>query len=149
MKKKPTSPKSISNRRARYDYELGDSLLVGVQLSGAEAKSLRIGHGHIKGAYVTIKDDELWLFNATINGTRGIPISESEQARTRKLLAKRKQIDELIMAKKQGMTIVPTEILTQGRYIKVRIAVGRGKKLYDKRQVLKKRDEDRRMKAGY
>jgi SsrA-binding protein len=143
MKKKQSSAKTIQNRRARHDYELGDDLVVGVQLSGAETKALRMGHGQLRGAYVNIQGNELWLFNATISGTSGIPISDSDQTRNRKLLAKRKQIDQLIEAKQQGRTIVPLEILTRGRYIKVRIAIGRGKKLYDKRQTLKKRDEQR------
>jgi SsrA-binding protein len=141
VKKHKNQPKSIQNRRARHDYALDDSLVVGIELTGAETKSLRRGHGHIKGAYVTIKDGELWLFNSTINGDAGIKISEQDKTRTRKLLAKRKEIDALEQAKKQGNTIVPLEILTQGHYIKVRIAAGRGQKKYDKRQLLKKRDE--------
>ncbi|MGF7228465.1 MAG: SsrA-binding protein SmpB [Candidatus Saccharibacteria bacterium] len=144
-KKKPAQTKHILNRRARHDYELGDSMVAGIQLSGAEAKALRMGHGQLRGAYVTVKNDELWLFNATINGTSGIPISETDQARSRKLLAKRRQIDALIEAKQQGKTIVPLEIITQGRYIKIRIAIGRGKKNYDKRETLKRRDAERRV----
>ncbi len=139
--KKPQQAKAISNRRARHDYELDDSLIVGIALTGRETKALRMGHGQLRGAYVTVKDGELWLLNATINGTNGIPISETEQIRTRKLLAKRKQIDTFVAAKQQGRTIVPLEILTKGRFIKVRIALGKGKKHYDKRQTLKKRDE--------
>lgn len=148
MKKKSPSTKLIQNRRARHDYELGDSLVVGVQLSGAETKALRMGHGQLRGAYVTVKDGELLLINATVSGTRGIPISESDQTRSRKLLAKHREIDALIEAKQQGRTIVPLEILTGGRYIKVRIAVGRGKKQYDKRETLKRRDEQRRINAA-
>ena len=142
-KKKSTPSKSISNRRARHDYELEDSLVVGLELNGREVKSLRMGHGQLRGAYVTVKDNELWLINSTINGTTGIPLSESEQTRTRKVLAKRKQIDQLIIEKQQGKTIIPLEILTKGRYIKLRISVGKGKKRYDKRQTLKARDDKR------
>lgn len=142
-KKKLAQANTIQNRRARADYELGDSLVVGLQLTGAETKSLRMGHGQLRGAYVTVKDNELFLLNATVNGTNGIPLDESQQIRTRKLLAKRKQIDALIESKKQGQTIVPLEILTKGRFIKLRISAGRGKKLYDKRQSLKARDETR------
>lgn len=138
----------ISNRRARHDYELGDSLVVGIQLSGAETKALRMGHGQLRGAYVTVKDTELHLINATISPSNGIPITESNQTRTRKLLAKRKEINKLIEAKQQGQTIVPLEMLTGGRFIKLRISVGRGKKLYDKRQTLKKRDETRNINAA-
>lgn len=144
-KKKAQAPKTIQNKRARFDYELGDSLVVGLELTGAEAKSLRLGHGSLRGAYVTVKNDELYLLNGTINGTNGIAIEEQDQVRTRRLLAKRREIDALIEAKKQGRTIVPLELLTRARYIKLRIAVGKGKKLYDKRQVLKKRDESRQI----
>ena len=143
-KKSPQS-KTISNRRARHDYELGDSLIVGLSLTGRETKALRMGHGQLRGAYVTVKDGELILINATINGTSGIPITESEQTRARKLLAKKREITALIEAKQQGRTIVPLDILTGGRFIKLRIAVGKGKKLYDKRESLKKRDETRRI----
>jgi len=145
MKKKQAQTKQIVNRQARHDYELGDSLVVGLELTGAETKALRMGHGQLRGSYVTVKDDELWLFNATINGTSGIPIDESQQTRNRKLLAKKREINQLIEAKQQGRTIVPLSILTGGRFIKLRIAIGKGRKKYDKRQVLKKRDEDRQI----
>lgn len=147
-KKKQNQPKQITNRRARHDYELGDSLVAGIELTGAETKALRMGHGQLRGAYVTVKGDELLLINSTISGSTGIPISEQDQTRARKLLIKRREIEALVEAKQQGRTIVPLEILTQGRYIKVRIAVGRGKKLYDKRQTLKKRDEARQIGAA-
>ena len=142
-KKRPNQPKIISNRRARHDYELGDSLVVGLELTGAETKNLRFGHGQLRGAYVTVKDGELFLINATVNGTSGTPIDEADQARARRLLAKRREIKALIDAKQQGKTIVPLEILTGGRYIKLRLSVGRGKKRYDKREAIKKRDQDR------
>jgi SsrA-binding protein len=135
--------KQIVNRRARHDYELGDSLVVGIALSGAETKNLRLGHGQLRGAYVAVKDGELWLVNAAISGTSGIPIPEHDQARNRRLLVKRREIEALVEAKQQGQTIVPLEMLTRGRFIKLRLAIGRGKKRYDKRQTLKKRDESR------
>ena len=147
-KKRAASPSTIRNRRARHDYELGDSLVVGLQLSGAETKSLRQGHGHLRGAYVTVKNDELWLINATITGNNGIFIDDTDKTRARKVLAKRREIDALVAARQQGKTIVPLEILTAGRYIKLRISVGRGKKRYDKRQVLKARDDARNTAAA-
>lgn len=144
-KKKPAQTKAIVNRRARYDYELGDTLVVGLQLSGAEAKSLRMGHGQLRGAYVTVKQGELWLINATIAGSSGIPISDTDKTRARKLLAKKREIDALVEAKQQSRTIVPMELLTQSRYIKLRIALGKGKKRYDKRETLKRRESDRKI----
>jgi len=147
-KKKAHAPrKTIQNRRARFDYELGDSLVVGLELTGAEVKSLRMGHGQLRGAYVTVKDDELYLLNGTVNGVAGVNIDEQDQTRTRKLLAKRREIDALIAAKQQGRTIVPLEMLTGGRYIKLRIAIGKGKKRYDKRESIKKRDQERANQA--
>lgn len=61
-------------------------MVVGLQLTGAETKSLRMGHGQLRGAYVTTKDDELYLLNGTVNGTSGVPVPEQDQSRTRKLL---------------------------------------------------------------
>ena len=142
-KKKRQNTGTIQNRRARFDYALGDSFVVGIALNGRETKALRLNHGHLQGAYVTIKNGELWLINASIHGTNGIPIEDTEVTRTRKLLAKQKEIAQLIDAKNQGKTIVPTEILTKGRFIKLKIAIGKGKKEYDKRQTIKKREDER------
>jgi len=146
MRKKSQTPGRIVNRRARYDYELGDSLVVGLQLTGAETKALRMGHGQLRGAYVTEKAGELWLINAQISGSSGINIPEDGQTRSRKLLAKRKEIDSLIAGRQAGNALVPTELLTGGRYIKLRLAVGRGKKRYDKRENIKRRQQEREAK---
>jgi SsrA-binding protein len=146
MAKKNATPGRIVNRRARYDYELDDSLVVGLELSGAEAKALRMGHGQLRGAYVTEKSGELWLINAQITSSKGVPIAENDQTRSRKLLAKRREIDSLMEAKQNSNTIVPLELLTGGRYIKLRIAVGRGKRQYDKRETLKRRQQEREVR---
>ncbi|MBI4033483.1 SsrA-binding protein SmpB [Candidatus Saccharibacteria bacterium] len=143
MVRKKRQSGRIVNRRASYDYELGDTLVVGLQLTGAETKALRLGNGTLRGAYVTVKDDELWLINAQVSGTRGIQIPEDLQTRTRKLLAKRSEIDRLTAAKQQGSTIVPLDLQTHGRYIKLRIAVGKGRKRYDKRETIKRRQQER------
>ena len=148
MHKKQPAARQILNRRAKHDYDLGETLLTGIELTGREVKALRMGHGQLRGAYVTVKDNQLWLVNASISGSSGIPITEQEQTRSRRLLAKRREIEALIEAKQRGETIVPLEILIQGRFIKVRIAVGRGKKKYDKRQALKARDESRSINAA-
>lgn len=142
-RKKSSKPGTISNRQARHDYALDDSLVVGIELTGPETKALRHGHGQLQGAYVSINDGQLWLINATVSGDSGAPISESDQTRTRRLLAKRKEIDALAASKQQDKTIVPLEILTSGRFIKLRIAAARGKKKYDKREKLKRMDQQR------
>lgn len=143
MKKHKPAAGRIINRRARFDYELGNDLIVGVVLTGKETKALRMGHGQLRGAHVTAKNGELWLINAAINNTTTFVIPETEQTRSRKLLAKRREIDALLAAKDQGRTIVPLEFMTKGRHIKLKIAVGKGKKNYDKRHALKKRDQER------
>ena len=146
MKNKQPQVKKIQNSRARFDYDLKDDYLCGIVLNGRETKALRLGHGQLKGAFVNIKDGELWLNNMTITGRSGLPIDVDEQTQARKLLAKQREIDQLMAAKQQGLSIVPTEVLTRTRFIKVRIAVGRGKKQYDKRATLKKRDDDRNVR---
>lgn len=142
-KKKTPSVKKITNKRARFDYDLGETIIAGLVLTGAETKALRLGHGHLRSAYVTVRGEELYLLNATITGFNGVKLEESEQTRSRKLLLKKREINALLEAKKAGKSIVPTELLTQGRYIKVRIGVGTGKKHYDKRESIKKRDQER------
>lgn len=145
QKKNPVRPQTITNRRARFDYELSDDLVVGMSLTGLEVRAARDGHVQLKGSYVSIKNGELWLTGASFSlklnekGGTGRTVDDSP----RKLLASRQQIDALEAQKQQGMTIVPTKLLTQGRYIKLVIALGKGKKRYDKRQVLKKRAEAR------
>ena len=142
-KKAKKQSSHISNRRARFDYELGDVFLAGLQLNGREVKALRLGNGNLRGAFVTVNKGEMYLNNALINGTSGVPISESEQTRQRKLLLKQREIDQLIAAKQQGLHIIPTEILTKTRFIKLRIALAKSKKQYDKRTTIKKRDDSR------
>ena len=140
------APSSIVNRRARFDYELGDELVAGLVLTGMETRAAREGHIQLKGSFVTIKNDELWLNNASFSlklNERGNPNARTIDTEPRKLLASRKQIDTLANKRKEGMTIVPTKLLTAGKYIKLVIALGKGKKNYDKRETIKKRDQDR------
>ncbi len=145
-KKKSKQPKKIQNRRAKFDFALDKELIAGISLNGRETKSLRLSHGHLRGAYINIRNGEAWLTNATITSSAGFTISETEQTRERKLLLKKREIDALIEAKNQGKTIVPIEFLTGGRYIKLKLAAGKGRKRYDKREVIKKRDQSRQAK---
>lgn len=146
-KKKPAQkPNAVVNRRARFDYELGDELIVGISLNGPETRAAREGHIQLKGSFVTIRAGELWLNNASFSirlNKRGEPGARTIDTEPRKLLAHRKQIDQLAAKKKNGLTIVPTKLLTTGRYIKLVIALGKGKKNYDKRETLKRRDQER------
>lgn len=135
----------ISNRRASYDYELDDDLTTGIALTGREVRAARDGRVQLKGAFVTIRNGELWLNNASFSlalNTKGQHETTVDTS-ARKLLAHRKQIDDLQEKKQAGMTIVPLRLLTRGRHIKLVIAAGKGKKHYDKRQSIKKRDQMR------
>lgn len=134
MKKKRVSDSVTVNARARYDYVLGDELTTGMALTGPEVRSIRDHHVQLKGSFVTIRNGELWLNNLTLG---------ADTARNIKLLATRKQIAALERAKVDGSTIVPVKLLGGTRHIKLVIAVGKGKKKYDKREVIKKRDIER------
>ena len=122
------------NRRAHYDYQLGDELVAGMVLTGPEVRLIRDHHVQLKGSFVTIRNDELWLNNLTLG---------ADTARNIKLLATRKQIASLAREKVAGSTIVPVKLLGGDRHIKLVIAVGKGKKKYDKRETIKKRDFER------
>ena len=151
QKKSKPSNTSILNRRAKFDYELGDEIVAGLELTGPEVRAARDGHVQLKGSFVTIRGDELWLNNASFSvrlNQKGEVNARAVDTRPRKLLASRKQIDNLAERKQSGMTIVPTKMLTQGRFIKVVIALGKGKKNYDKRESLKRRDQDRDAKRA-
>jgi len=138
-------PASVLNRRASFDYALGDELTVGLVLTGIETRAARDGHVQLKGSYVNIKDNELWLNNASFS----LKINEKNQPnRTvdltpRKLLASKKQIESLAKNRQAGYTVVPIKLLTGGRYIKLIIALGKGKKKYDKRETLKRKQASR------
>lgn len=134
MKKKKVSDSVTVNRRAHYDYQLGEELVCGMSLSGPQVRLIRDHHVQLKGSYVTIRDNELWLYGLTLG---------AEQTSNIRLLATKKQIAALARAKVDGSTIVPVKLLGGDRYIKLVIAVGKGKKKYDKRETIKKRDIER------
>lgn len=150
QKKKPSQPKAVLNKRARFDYELGDEIIAGLVLTGQEVRAARDNHVQLRGAFVTLKDGELWLNNASFSlklNQKGID-ERSIDTSPRKLLASKKQIANFIAKKKDGMTIVPVKLLTTGRFIKISIALGKGKKLYDKRETLKRRTQERDASAA-
>ena len=148
QKKKIVKPRAIVNRRASFDYALGDELVTGVALTGREARAARDGRVQLKGSFVTIRNNELWLNNASFSLVLNTKNESDTSVDTspRKLLAKRREIDELAERKHEGMTIVPLKLLTQGRHIKLVIALGKGKKNYDKRNTIKLRDQERENK---
>ena len=141
-----TNTPQITNRRARFDYTLGDELTVGMVLTGREVRAARDGHVQLKGAFVTIRDHGLWLNNASLSlrlNERGKPGARSISTEPIKLLARRSQINQLAASKQQGSTIVPLRMIVTGRYLKLVIATGTGKKQHDKRETLKRRQAER------
>ncbi|MBQ3309406.1 SsrA-binding protein [Candidatus Saccharibacteria bacterium] len=134
MKKKKQSDSVTVNRRARFDYQLGDELTCGMSLSGLEVRSIRDHHVQLKGSFVIIKNNELFLSNLTLG---------AETARNIRLLVTKKQLRTLSRARQDGYQLVPVKLLGGGRHIKLVIATGKGKKKYDKRETIKKRDFDR------
>jgi len=134
MKKKGIPASVTVNRRAHYDYQLGEELSCGLVLSGPEVRLIRDHHVQLKGSFVTVKNEELWLNNLTLG---------ADTARNLKLLATKRQIASLMRAKQDGFQLVPVRLLAGGRHIKLVIATGKGKKKYDKRETIKKRDLDR------
>jgi len=148
-KKKKISTGAILNRRASFDYALEEGLVAGIALTGREARAARDGRVQLKGSFVTVRNNELWLNNASFSlvlNSKG-ENETSVDTSPRKLLVKRKQIDALVAEKQTGMSIIPTKLLTQGRHIKLVIALGKGKKNYDKRQTIKLRDQQREAKV--
>jgi len=135
MKKTKKAQDQVSvNRRASFDYHLGDKLICGMALSGPEVRLIRDHHLQLKGSFITLRNNELWLNNLTLG---------AETARNIKLLATKKQILSLQKSKLLGNTIVPTKLFGGSRHIKLEIALASGKKKYDKRLNIKHRDLDR------
>ena len=129
------------NRRATFDYEISDLLVAGLVLSGSEVKSLKAGHGSLKGSFIALRENEAYLSNAHITPYANADNkADIDPTRNRKLLLHRKQIDHLIASKQSGLSVVPTAIMLSANLIKIEIGIGRGKKRYDKRDAIKKRD---------
>jgi SsrA-binding protein len=133
------------NRRARFEYFIEDVVEAGVMLTGTEVKSLRLGQASIAESFAEVKDGQVWLVNATIQVFSHGNIFNHEPKRPRKLLLHTREIDKMNSAvTRQGMTLVPLAIYFNDRgRAKVELALGRGKKLHDKRETAKDRDWQR------
>ena len=136
-----------TNRRARHEYEILETIECGIVLQGSEVKSLREGTAQIADGYARVDDGELWLFQTHIPPWRtGVGFSAHDPDRRRKLLVHRRQIDELLgRTRAQPLTLIPLRVYFSGGKVKVELAVAKGKKLYDRRQELAKRDAERDM----
>ena len=135
----------LENKKVYFDYEIVDKLEAGIELFGFEVKSLRGKHGSLTGSYVVIDGEQAWLLNANIPPyqVKNTPAGY-DPTRSRRLLMNKKEITKLLeKAREKGLTLVPISLYNKGRFIKVSVGVGRGKKKFDKRETIKKRESDR------
>jgi SsrA-binding protein len=134
------------NRKARHDYHIEETFEAGVSLMGSEVKSLRSGKASLQDAYAMVRGDEVYLMGAHIPPYPQASMQNHEPTRARKLLLKRKEIDRLIgKTKEKGLTLVPLRIYLKKNLFKVEIALAKGKRDYDKREAIAKRDAEREM----
>jgi len=133
-----------TNRKAYHNYFIGESIEAGIALTGTEIKSVREGRVSLGDAYVKPEGGELWLFNAHIARYEAGSYMSHEPTRPRKLLLHRDQIRELASkVKERGFTLIPVKLYIKDSLAKVEVALARGKKLYDKREVIQRREIDR------
>ncbi|MFC1967615.1 SsrA-binding protein SmpB [Chloroflexota bacterium] len=135
-----------TNRKAYHNFYIGESIEAGIALTGSEIKSLRDGRVSLGDAYVRPVDGELWLVNAHIARYEASSYMSHEPTRSRKLLLHRKEINNLVSkVKEKGLTLVATRIYLKKGLAKVEVAQAKGKKLYDKRESIARRDVEREM----
>jgi len=140
----PEHQSIAKNRRARHDYTILDSYEAGLVLTGSEVKSLRDGKANLSDAYGIVRNGEIFLLNLHISPYERASYNNHEPTRTRKLLLHKREIRRLIGAvERQGLTLVPLELYFKRGVAKVAMALGKGKKLHDKRDAEKQRDADR------
>lgn len=131
------------NRQASHTYHLSDRLEAGIQLSGTEVKAAKTGRVQLKDAYAEVSGNEAWLVNAHISQYSHGNRENHEPVRKRKLLMHRDEIEKLQQrTREKGLTVIPTKMYLKGGLIKIEIAVGRGKKLHDKREAERAREAE-------
>ncbi|MBT3231137.1 SsrA-binding protein SmpB [Candidatus Uhrbacteria bacterium] len=141
-------PTLATNKRAKFDYDLIHEFEGGLVLTGAEVKSAKKGHMSLQGSFLTVRKNELWLRNTHIG--KYAPAGEQTDynpTQDRKVLVHKAEIKKMIGKKdSQGLTIVPIRVYTKGSLVKIAFALARGKRKYEKRDSIKKRDIEKRMK---
>ena len=134
----------VTNRKARRDYTILSTVEAGIVLKGTEVKSLRQGKGSLAGSYAAVEESEVWLHGLHITPYEYGGVFAPSPKRKRKLLLHKREIKRLIgVTALRGHTLIPLRLYLQGRVVKVELGVGKGKKMYDKRQAIKKRDAER------
>ncbi|MDX1646415.1 MAG: SsrA-binding protein SmpB [Longimicrobiales bacterium] len=132
------------NRKARHEYEILETYEAGIELKGPEVKSLREGHVSFQDAFARVDNGEAWLYSLHISPYEQANRYNEDPLRPRKLLLHRRQIEDLaVQTDAKGLTLVPLEIYFKRGYAKILLAVARGKKLHDKRETLKRKQQER------
>ena len=135
------------NPTAYHNYTIEDTIEAGIVLSGTEIKSVRVGKVNLKDTYASIKANEVYIYGMHISPYEHGSIYNKDPLRDRKLLLHKREISKLIgLIKQKGYTLVPTKIYFDRSFVKVELGIGKGKKLYDKRQDLAKKDAQMKMK---
>jgi len=138
-----------SNRRATHDYELLDRFEAGLVLTGTEIKSIRAGRVNLRRSFVQLRGDELWLFDTHIAPYEHAGYEKHDPIRPRKLLLHKREIGKIVEGLTiKGLTMVPTRMYLKDGWAKVEVALARGKKKYDKRASIAKRDADRQVERA-
>ena len=141
------SPAYAKNKKAFHDYEILESFEAGIVLNGDEVKSIKGNQANLKGAFVDVMNEEAFLNEAHVSRYKHSSRHENDPTRKRKLILHKKEIYKIEQAIAQkGVTAVPLELYSKGGLIKIKIGLCRGKKLYDKRESLKKRDQEMEIK---
>ena len=151
MAKKEEGPRSVAtNRKALHDYFIEERFEAGIALRGSEVKSIRAGKANLRDSYVRIKDGELWLVDAHISAYDQAARENHDPRRDRKLLMHKKEIARLDnKSQAKGLTIVPLKMYFLHNRVKVEIALAQGKRLYDKREAIAKRDTERQVRRAF
>lgn len=135
-----------TNRKANFEYEILNRYEAGFVITGTEVKSIRDGKINIQESYGRIINDEVWIINSHINEYKYGNINNHEPLRNRKLLLNKREIRKIKQQlQEKGLTLVPLKVYFKGSLVKVEIGIAKGKKLYDKRESIKKRDIERNL----
>jgi SsrA-binding protein len=139
----------VSNRKARHDYEILEKLEAGIVLLGTEIKSLRNGKANLQDSYALLKNGEVWLIGMHIGAYDQGSYNNHDPLRSRKLLLQKKQILKMVgRIKEKGLTLIPLSVYFKGPYAKVELGIARGKRSFDKREAIKKRESARDLKRA-
>lgn len=137
------------NPTARHNYTIEDTYEAGIVLTGTEIKSIRNSKVNLKDSYANVKNGEVFIYGMHISPYEHGNIYNRDPLRTRKLLLNRREINKLVgLIKQKGLSLVPISLYFNGKFLKIELGVGKGKKLYDKRQDIAKRDAERRMQKA-